>query len=389
MVRALILEAAKGKRILCTREVQKSLRDSVKQLIDDQIKAMGFESVFDSVETEIRAPNGGSFIFTGLSGQTSDSLKSYEGIDICFCEEAHSISKKSWETLIPTIRKPGSEIWIAFNPALETDETWQRFIVNTPPGSFVREVNYNDNPWFPDVLEQERLHCLATDPVGYKNIWEGKPRSAVEGAIYASEITEAQQKGRICALPYDPKLLVHTVWDLGWNDSTSIALVQRGQFELRIVKYIQADHKPIDWYVATLKEMKWNWGNDWLPHDSKQGSLQTGKNVFDMVKELGRKPKLIPNAGVENGIKLARAMFPKVYFDKAETVPLVESLRRYRRNINVKHGEPGTPVHDEFSHGADAFRYLAVVADQLRNEEYGYGHLPLVLTEMLDSEIGY
>jgi len=392
-VRALILEAGRGKRILCTREVQKSIRDSVHQLISDQIEAMGLSGTYDITDTEIRAPNGGSFLFAGLSGQTIDSIKSFEGIDRVFCEEAQKISKRSWDVLIPTIRKEGSEIWVAMNPELDTDETWVRLVANPPPNSYVAEVNYKDNPWFPEVLEQERQHCELTAPLDYPNIWLGRCRAAVEGAIYASEVAEAQAKGRICPVPYDPRLTVHTVWDLGWNDSMSIALVQKGQFELRVIGYIQDDHKTLDYYLSTLKDMKLNWGHDWLPHDGGTADFKTGKSTYDLVKKFGRSPKLITKAegfemSLEGGIKLARTTFPRVYFDREATKPLVECLKRYRRHINHQHGEPGSPVHDEWSHGADVFRYMAVVADRLTNEDERTS-LPTVRFSMLDQEVGY
>ena len=386
--RALILEAGKGKRILCTREVQKSIKDSVHRLLSDQIVQMGLADKYDILETEIRAPNGGFFIFSGLSGQTIDSIKSFEGCDICWVEEAQKVSKRSWDILTPTIRKESSEIWMTLNPELDSDETWERFVASPPPRSFVQEVNYLDNPWFPEVLEQERAHCQASAPEDYDNIWLGRCRAAVEGAIYASEIADSVAKGRICPVPYDPRLKVHTVWDLGWNDSMSIILVQKGRFELRIIGYIEEDHRTLDWYLATLKDMKMNWGHDWLPHDGATKDFKTGKSTYDLVKKFGRSPRMTPQIGVENGIKQARALLPQVYFDKTNTHRLQECLKRYRRSVNSQHGEPGSPVHDEFSHGADCFRYLAVVADKLSNEDE-YTNLPFVQPVIYDAVVGY
>lgn len=391
--RALILAAGQGDRILCTREVQKSIKDSVHRLLSDQIVAMGLEDQYDILDTEIRAPNGGSFLFAGLSGQTIESIKSYEGINKCWVEEGQKVSKRSWDILIPTIRAEGSEIWTTLNPELDTDETWVRLVANPPPNSFVCEVNYLQNPWFPDVLEQERRHCELTAPEDYPNIWMGRCRAAVEGAIYAPEVAEAQAKGRICPVPYDPRLKVHTIWDLGWNDAMSIALVQRGQFELRVIGYIEDSHKTLDYYLATLKDMKLNWGHDWLPHDGGTADFKTGKSTYDLIKKFGRSPKLITakngfEMGVENGIRMARELFPRVYFDREGTKQLQECLKRYRRHINSQHGEPSTPVHDEWSHGADVFRYLAVVADKLTNDDDRM-RLPVVKSGMLDPEIGY
>lgn len=364
----LVLAAQKRMRILCTREVQKSIKDSVHRLLSDQIEVMGLGAFYQILETEIRGINGSNFVFSGLASQTVESIKSFEGVDICWCEEAQNISKKSWETLTPTIRKDGSEIWVSFNPELDSDETYTRFVVNPPPNSFVREVNYTENEWFPDVLEQERIHCELTNKEDYDQIWLGKCRSAVAGAIYATEVGDAIREGRICNVPYDPRLKAHTIWDLGWNDSMSIIIVQRLRSEIRLIDYIEDSHKTLDWYCAELQKKNLNWGFDWLPHDGAHKDFKTGKSTEELLRAFGRKPKIVPQIGIENGIKTARMVFGQTYFDKSKTARLVECLKRYRRIVNQQTNEPGAPVHDEFSHGADDFRYLGVVADKLTNE---------------------
>jgi phage terminase large subunit len=257
----LILGAKQRMRILCTREVQKSIKDSVHKLLSDQIQALGLESFYEVLETMIRGRNGTEFLFAGLSTQTIESIKSYEGIDVCWVEEAQKVTKRSWTILIPTIRKDGSEIWVSFNPELDDDETYTRFVVNPPPDCTSIEMNYGDNPWFPSVLEQERRHAKATLPADeYENIWEGKCKAAVDGAIYASEVRDAIEAGRICNVPYDPKFKVHAVFDLGWNDCMSIILAQRHLSEIRVIEYIEDDHKTLDWYSGELRNKRFNWG---------------------------------------------------------------------------------------------------------------------------------
>lgn len=372
MARALLLLGAMSPlRILCTREVQKSIKDSVKRLLDDQIEELGLSGHYDSFETEIRGKNGTEIIFAGLQQHTVASIKSYEGVDICWIEEAQTVSQNSLNILIPTIRKPGSEVWVSFNPVLDTDPVWAKFVVNRPPDCVVQEVNWSDNPWFPEVLEAERLHCKATDPENYDNIWEGKCRSAVVGAIYANELAKTQTEQRIRPVPYDPRLKVHAIWDLGWNDSMSIILVQKGVAELRLIGYMEEQFKTLDWFATELNKLNYNWGFDYLPHDAKAGDFKTGMNTHQLLRRLRRRTKETPNIGVENGIKQARMVFPRCYFDQAQTARLVECLKRYRRGVPTTTGEPGSPVHDEHSHGADAFRYLAVVADSLSNEDEG------------------
>lgn len=356
-------------RVLCTREIQKSIKDSVHRLLSDQIESLGLGEFYTVLETEIKGNNGSSFVFSGLSGQTVESIKSFEGIDRAWVEEAQFVSKRSWDILTPTIRKDDSEIWVSFNPELDTDETYTRFVVSPPPNACIAHMNYPDNPWFPAVLEQERLHCELTNKEDYGQIWLGKCRSSVAGAIYAGEIGDAIRNGRICNVPYDPRLKVHTVWDLGWNDSMSIALVQRVRSEIRVIEYIEDSHKTLDWYAAELNMKRMNWGIDWLPHDGRAKDFKTGKSAEEILKSFGRRVKITPNIGIEAGIKAARGMMGQVYFDKAKTARLVECLKRYRRTINQATNEPGSPLHDEFSHGADDFRYLAVVAEQLKNED--------------------
>jgi phage terminase large subunit len=228
-------------------------------------------------------------------------------------------------------------------------------------------MSYKDNPWFPKVLEQERLDLLAKDPIAYENVWEGKPRSSVEGAIYEKELSDVYQDGRFRRVPYDPLLKVHTVWDLGWNDLMSIILVQRGVSEVRVIGYIQDHHKTLADYVDMLDRLPYRYAYDWLPHDGKAKDYKSGKSAEELLKEMGRKVRIVENLGVEAGIKAARLMFPRCYFDE-KCDGLLHSIKRYRRTINQTTGQPGPPLHDDASHGSDAFRYLAVCVDKMSNE---------------------
>lgn len=370
--RALLLQGTTRKvRILCAREVQKSIKQSVHKLLKDQIENLGLTSFYEVLETEIRGRNGTEFSFTGLSTLTVDSIKSFEGVDIVWVEEGQAVSKRSWDILIPTIRKAGSEIWISLNPELETDETYQRFIANPPPNSCVVQVNYHDNPWFSDELEAERIHCQLTAPKDYDNIWLGKCKPAVTGAIYYDEVSAAEESGRITNVPYDPLLKVHVVFDLGWNDAMAISLVQKGVADLRIIEYIEDSHKTLDHYSALLKAKNLNWGKLYLPHDGRNKDFKTGKSAEEIMQALGWNVAITPNMSIEDGIRLARMTFPRVYFDKANTDRLVQCLKRYRRSINQQTNEPGAPMHDEWSHGADNFRYIAVNAEAMTNETWG------------------
>lgn len=363
----IVLAGMRRMRILCAREVQKSIKDSVHKLLSDQIEAMGLSDKFQVLETEIRGANGSEFLFTGLSNQTAANIKSFEGVDICWVEEAQAVTKKSWDLLIPTIRKPGSEIWVTFNPELDDDDTWTRFVVNPPPGAVVQKMIYSDNPWFPAELEAERRHCYLTDRENYDNIWEGATKSAVDGAIYAKEIEQATVERRIRPVPYDPMLKVHVVFDLGWNDSMTVGFYQRVASELRVIDYIEDSHKTLDWYADEIKARRYNLGSVWLPHDGFHADYKTGKSAAEILEALGFDVEQIPNVSVQEGINVARLTFRQAYFDETRAARLVVCLKRYRRHVHAKTLEPGAPVHDEYSHGADNWRYACLVADRMTN----------------------
>lgn len=374
--RALLLHGAqKPLRILCTREIQKSIADSVHKLLADQIAALGLGSFYNVQQTYIRGRNGTEFSFAGLQQHTIDSIKSYEGVDIVWVEEAHAVVKKSWDVLLPTIRKPGSEIWAGYNPQLESDETHQRFVINPPPDCVSVLMNYSDNPWFPEVLEQERLHAKATmKPESYDHIWEGKCMPAVEGAIYFEQMSQAES--RIANVPHDGLLKTHVIFDLGWNDAMTIILAQKVAGEIRLIHYIEGHQRTLAEYSAELKGLMLdgqpiNWGHVYLPHDGYAKRHQSGKSDAEVMGQLGWSVLPVPNMHVETGINRVREVFPRVYFNRERTARLVECLKRYRRQINQQTNEPGAPLHDEYSHGADVMRYLAIVTDQLSNDEWG------------------
>lgn len=370
--RALIIRSLiKPSRILCCREVQRTIADSVHRLLSDQIKLMGLPDYFTVLEASISNIYGAEFLFAGLRQQDVHKMKSFEGADLAWAEEAHIISKRSWETLIPTIRNPDSEIWVSFNPELDTDDTYQRFVVAPPDDATVVKMTWADNPWFPEVLEKERLALSKRDPVEYRYVWEGEPRSVVEGAIYAREITQLLEEQRLRAVPYDPRLPVHTIWDLGWNDQNSIIFVQRLHAEVRLIDYEEDSFLRFDEWAKRLHDKPYVYASHWLPHDGgHKTQVAQGLSAQDILKPLLRmKPKVGPRPeSKEQPIKMARMLFPRVYADQVKAGRLVDCLKRYRRSIPLSTGEPGAPVHDEYSHGADAFGLLAMIVDELRNE---------------------
>jgi phage terminase large subunit len=353
-------------RVLCAREFQKSIGDSVHKLLADQIKAMGLESFYEVQQTIIKGRNGTEFTFHGLKHNIAN-IKSVEGSDIAWVEEAHTVSKTSWETLIPTIRKEGSEIWISFNPELEEDETYKRFVLRPPASAKVVKINHSDNPWFPEVLRQEMEDLRDRDPDAYLHVWEGNCRQMLEGAIYAQELRKATNEGRVTNVPYDPAKPCFTFWDLGWADKTSIIIAQSVGSELRVIDYIENRHKPVQWYMSELQAKGYVYAKHWLPHDAQAKTLAAPMSVEQILKNAGFPTGITPKLSLIDGINAGRTVFNRCWFDANKCADLIQSLRHYRYEVDPNTGKYSQkPEHDEYSHGADAFRYLAVNSEDLR-----------------------
>lgn len=367
-------------RILCARETQKSINDSVHKLLCDQIEAYGLQRHYRITQTSIVGVNpdngretGTEFMFHGIRHNIAN-LKSVEAVDIAWIEEGQSVSKESWETLIPTIRKDNAmifgrptkaEIWVTFNPYMEEDETYQRFIVNTPPNTLLVKINYHDNPWFPEVLRDEMEHLKRTDYDAYLNIWEGNCRRAMEGAIYGAELRNAESEGRICRVPYDPSKPVHTFWDLGWSDQTAIWFAQCIGFEFRIIEYVEDHHQPLNHYLKELQSRPYVYGQHWLPHDARARQLGSGRSIEELAREAGLDVRIVPKLSVADGINACRTVFPKCYFDEKKTAIGLNRLRYYRyANVSANGATPQSPLHDANSNGSDAWRSLCVAIQE-------------------------
>lgn len=354
-------------RILCARELQNSLAESVHKLLSTQIDELGLTQTYEVQNNRIFNAFGTEFIFEGLHANTN-KIKSMEDIDICWVEEAEKVTSESWSILIPTIRKQGSEIWITFNPGLESDAVWQRFIVNPPPRTFVVQLNWQDNRWLSDELRAEKDHLERTDYESYLHIWEGRFRKYPEGAIYKQEMLDAERSGRICKVDYDQLLPVHTVWDIGVGDCMAILMVQLHRSEVRIVDCIEDSGKGVDHYIRELQKKPYVYGEDWLPHDGASRDKTTALSPKDMMARLGRNVRLCPRLDVDQGINAVRVLFPRIWMDKEKAAVAISRFQHYRRELNPKLNEfKPMPVHDINSHMSDALRGLALVVDKMTN----------------------
>ena len=184
--RTLIARAYTEKlRIMCGREIQKSIKDSVYRLLCDQIENLGLSPWFDTPQSEIKSSKGSEIIFVGLQELIVRNVKSIEGVDILWVEEAENVSDFSWQTIIPTIRKGNAELWISFNPDLETDPTYQRFVVNPPPRARVTDgpLTWKDNPWASEVLRDDRDYLYRVDPEAAAHVWGGLCRTNSDAQV--------------------------------------------------------------------------------------------------------------------------------------------------------------------------------------------------------------
>jgi len=352
-------------RVLCAREFQTSIKDSVHKLLVDQIYDLKLEAHYEVTQSTIRGKNGTEFIFAGIKNNIN-GLKSIEGIDYCWCEEANNISKLSWDILIPTIRKENSEIWVTFNPELPTDETYKRFILNPPDNAVVQKVNWNDNPWFPAVLDLERQSLMNRDFEAYQNVWEGFTRSTIDGAVFAKEMQRAEADNRICNVPYDPIKPVMAVFDIGWADATAIWFVQFIGMETRLIRYYETTQTTMSEILGKMQTFGYVYDTLYLPHDARNKTIASnGRSIEEIVRAAGFNVRIIERVPIVDSINAARTIFNSCYFDKNNTSAGLDCLRHYRYDV-----DPDTkafsqkPVHDQYSHGADAFRYIGLMIQE-------------------------
>lgn len=364
----LVLGAQKPLRILCARELQTSIKDSVHKLLSDQIDSMGMSAFYEVQQATVKGLNGTEFFFAGLRSNVAQ-IKSFEAIDIVWVEEAQTVSKTSWDVLIPTIRKENSEIWLSFNPELIEDETYQRFVVNPPQNAVVIEISWRDNPWFPEVLRLEKDTLLARDPDAYQNVWEGKCRVTVDGAVFGSEMQIAEAAGRITRVPYDSKKPVHRIWDFGWGDKCAVWFLQMIGFEYHLIRYYEENHKTIDYFISLFQAYGYIYDTDWIPHDGEHSQLAAnGKTVKDLMQGLGCKTRTIPRmAKKATGINAARMIFPICWFDRENCADGLQCLRHYQYELNTDTRVFGKePLHNWASHGADAFQQMGLMVQEPR-----------------------
>lgn len=366
--------AEKGMRAVCIREVQKSLKESAKRLIEDKLQEHGLGEAdgFKVFREVIQTPGDGLITFQGMQDHTAESIKSLEGFKRAWCEEAQSLSARSLSLLRPTIRAEGSEIWFSWNPRRKTDPVDMMLRgENLPTGAAVVRANWSDNPWLPNVLEQERLDCLRDSPEQYPHIWEGDYATVLAGAYYARYIAEARQQGRIGRVSADPLMTIRAVFDIGGTgakaDAVAIWIVQFIGREIRVLDYYEAVGQPLATHIAWMRDRGYGKALIVLPHDGKTHDKVYSVSYESALQEAGFEVITIPNQGAGAAsarIEAARRLFPSVWFNEATTAAGIEALGWYHeRKDDVRNIGLG-PEHDWSSHGADAFGLMCVAYEK-------------------------
>ncbi|MCE7073682.1 PBSX family phage terminase large subunit [Dyadobacter sp. CY327] len=360
--------------IVCGREIQKSIKNSVHKLLADIIRKHKLTDFYRILENEIRGINGTVIIFIGLKHNTSDT-KSLEGCDRLWIEEAENVSHNTYEVVIPTVRKPGSEIWISFNPKNRTDPTYERHVAGADDRYIVRKVSWRDNPFFPDELNDERLKLQADDPDGYAYVYEGEFDTRRSGAVYAKQLAKAREEGRITLVPYDPGCEVFTAWDLGFGDSTAIWWLQWVGRELRWLDYYENSGEQIGHYAEIIKKREYNYLKEghFLPHDGGHGNIR-GDSVSNQLWDLGVKNQVLTReTDITPGMELLRQTIAYSVFDQNKCRDGIHALEQYGYEWDDERSvfKP-KPVHNWTSHASDAARYAAIAAKQVKAGNTAY-----------------
>lgn len=382
---------AEETKAVCIREVQESIKDSVKALLEAKIQAFGLGDFFEVLGTEIRGRNGSLIIFKGMQSYNAQNIKSLEGFDIAWTEEAQALSDVSLRMLRPTLRKEGSELWFSWNPRHDTDAV-DEFLrgPNKPEGSIVVEVNWQDNPWFPEVLRVEKDQDYASDPEMAAHVWGGDYEIVSEGSYYARLIVDAERAGRIGSFPHIKGRPVRTAFDIGVDDYTAIWFLQDDGLSATAIDYyeVSGDGAPeiistcmpeifipppyddrfkhwsrADALSALGRPAPFTYSDHFLPHDVAVREWGAGaRSRVETLVGLGLR-------GIRKGvaakpadrIQAVRRILPVVSFNQTPRVEQgLKRLRRYRRKWNDALQSYTTPEHDENSHGADAFGEYAV-----------------------------
>jgi len=354
-----------GYRALCLREVQRSIKESSKRLLEQRIQFHNVGYAFNVLDQEIRTPRDGKLVFQGMQEQTAESIKSFEDFDVADIEEGQTIKQRSLDLLIPTIiRKEGAQIWARWNPRNDTDPIDKMFRSSKARPSMVCvEVGYEDNPWLTKATLEQIESDFEADPEKAMHIWGGGYEIISEGSYFGKLMAIADKEGRIGNYPFDPDLPVYTSWDIGVDDYTAIWFMQQNGSQVRCIDYYETSGDGAETiYDEAIKNKPYKYAAHYLPHDVMVREWGAGaKTRFQTLTDMGMKNIRVGVAqNPAERINAARAILPIVSFNKDTVSVGVKRLRDYKRRLNRATGFYGGILHDDASHGADAFGEFAV-----------------------------
>ena len=363
----LITAAEKSRRVGCAREIQDTIKDSVKLLLDDQIEELGLQDYFESTRDEIRGlRNDSLFTFKGL-WRNPQGIKSMEGFDDVWVEEASRASQRSIDILIPTVRKEGSRFLWTWNPDYEHDPVDRMFrgALGPPPDSIVRRVNHIDNPWFPDVLRKAMEHDYATDPDKADHVWGGEYVRAIEGAYFTHQLRAARTQGRITQLALDPNFTVRAYWDLGHTDATAVWVVQFVGERVNVLDYCEGVGQAPGYYMNWLRVNGYDHCWCILPHDgvSVHAENPIAMSYEGQLRMAGFAVKVVRNQGkgaAMQRVDALRRLFPRIWFNEDQTRSGLLAVGHYHEKRDEERNAGLGPEHDWSSHGADAIGLMAI-----------------------------
>lgn len=362
-----------GLRMVCIREVQKDLKESAKLLIEDKLQALGLGEAdgFRVWKDRIETPKDGLIIFKGMQDYTAESIKSLEGFHRAWVEEGQTMTARSLSMLRPTIRADHSEIWASWNPRRKSDAIDDFLRAKKPNGAAVVQANWKDNPWFPEVLKEERKIDLEKYPERCGHIWDGEYATAFEGGYFSGLLAAAKRDGRIGKVSADPLLPIRTFIDIGGSganaDAFTIWIVQWVAQEIRVLDYYEAVGQVLAFHVNWLRERKYDKALLYLPHDGVNMNNVTGKRYEDHLREAGFDVTTIPNQGrgaASMRIEAVRRLGAKMYFNETTTEAGRDALGFYHERKDENRNVGLGPEHDWSSHAADAFGLMAVCYEE-------------------------
>jgi len=364
-------------RIVCIREVQNSIKDSVKQLLVDKIQKYSLDAWFEVLESEIRCPNGSIIVFKGMQSYNASNIKSLEGYDVAWVEEAQTLSQHSLDLLRPTLRKEGSELWFSWNPRYKTDAVDIFFRKSPPPDAVSVLVNWYDNPWFPDVLRREMLHDFDVDADKAEHIWNGA-YGASQGAILARWVGRAERDERVHNdVVYDEDgYTIEVSSDLGFRDTASFWYWQRTMGGFRVLKYEGDTGLDADDWIPRIYKSVLELGCKkppviWLPHDARAKTFQSKHTTIEKFAERfgADKVHIVPMSKKLDQIEAARTVINRCEFHRDLCEDGLDGLRAWEFSYNDETGVMSRePLHNWASHPSDAFAYGCQVMSDIEKK---------------------